>query len=146
MSHKVHKNITEQSPDYGSTLLHFLHPYALDNFVFFLKNITRLRGYLASRMKEGDHIQLAREVLVDALTSSCVDLASLCEALEEIQAEVNLFAGTHSLSSERKLPQFSHRLAPGANSKVSSIAQASLPNRDPHAKSRRSLIPAEIDR
>ena len=132
--------------DFASELLHLVQPFALDNFVFFLRNISRLRAHLGSRQKDGAHVQLAREVLVDALASSCVDIGNLCEVLEEVQAEVKAFSGASFKGIRYALLDIMSRSPTGIDAKMSCGTQTAVPNRASRGEDRHSTFPIETYR
>jgi hypothetical protein len=75
------------------TLLHLVQPFALTNLLGMLKHVKRFRGYLGSLTPKGEKAQIAKDILVDVVDCSGIDLAALDSVLEshaqDIKAMVN---------------------------------------------------------
>lgn len=65
-------------------LLHLALPYTLQNFITALKHVKEFRTFLGSLPAGGENSQIAKEVLVDLVDCSGVDLTGLISALEEV--------------------------------------------------------------
>jgi hypothetical protein len=65
-------------------LLHLAHPFTLQNFITALKHVKGFRAFLGSLPAGGENSQIAKEVLVDLVDYSGVDLTALISALENI--------------------------------------------------------------
>ena len=65
-------------------LLHLAHPFTLQNFIIALKHVKEFRAFLGSLPAGGENSQIAKEVLVDLVDFSGVDLTGLISALEEV--------------------------------------------------------------
>jgi hypothetical protein len=70
------------------TLLHLAHPFTLQNFIAALKHVKAFRTFLGSLPAGGENSQIAKEVLVDLVDCSGVDLIDLITALEEVLERV----------------------------------------------------------
>lgn len=79
--------------------MHFTSLFTVDNLISFLKHVSMFRVYLGDHARDNENLQIAREVLMDSLDSSCVDLSRFCEVLEEIRAEVKHTAGPSTFIS-----------------------------------------------
>ncbi|KAL5535488.1 hypothetical protein ACEPAF_3582 [Sanghuangporus sanghuang] len=77
----------------SSSLLHLVHPYMLGTLHRFVQHVRRFRGFLGSKMRAEEHLQVAREILIDCVDSSPVDLEALDKVLSEIKSEVKMNAG-----------------------------------------------------
>jgi hypothetical protein len=64
-------------------LLHLAHPFTLQNFITALKHVKEFRVFLGSLPAGGENSQIAKEVLVDLVDCSGVDLTGLISAFEE---------------------------------------------------------------
>ena len=69
-------------------LLHLAHPFTLENFITALKHVKEFRTFLGSLPAGGENSQIAKEVLVDLVDCSGVDLTGLILALEEVLERV----------------------------------------------------------
>jgi len=69
-------------------LLHLAHPFTLRYFIDGLKHVKSFRAFLGSLPAGGENSQIAKEVLVDLVDCSGVDLTSLITALEEVYERV----------------------------------------------------------
>ena len=69
-------------------LLHLAHPYTLQNFITALKHVKEFRAFLGSLPAGGENSQIAKEVLVDLVDCSGVDLTGLISTLEEVLGRV----------------------------------------------------------
>lgn len=69
-------------------LLHLAHPFTLQNFISALKHVKEFRAFLGSLPAGGENSQIAKEVLVDLVDCSGVDLTGLISALEEVLERV----------------------------------------------------------
>ena len=85
-------------------LLHLAHPFTLQNFITALKHVKEFRGFLGSLPAGGENSQIAKEVLVDLVDCSGIDLTGLISALEEVlervqslDRELNIFCLSTSL-------------------------------------------------
>ncbi|KAI5123618.1 hypothetical protein M0805_003433 [Coniferiporia weirii] len=75
--------------DLSCSLTHIVHPYALDNFHCFLQHMRRFRAHLGSTSRSDEHHQMAKEMLIDTVDSSGIDLEALDKMICEIKDEVN---------------------------------------------------------
>jgi hypothetical protein len=69
-------------------LLHLAHPFILQNFITALKHVKAFRTFLGSLPAGGENSQIAKEVLVDLVDYSGVDLTGLITALEGVLERV----------------------------------------------------------
>jgi hypothetical protein len=69
-------------------LLHLAHPFTLQNFITALKHVKEFRLFLGSLPAGGENSQIAKEVLVDLVDCSGVDLTGLIATLEEVLERV----------------------------------------------------------
>ena len=69
-------------------LLHLAHPFTLRYFIDGLKHVKSFRAFLGSLPAGGENSQIAKEVLVDLVDCSGVDLTGLITALEEVYERV----------------------------------------------------------
>jgi len=70
------------------TLLHLAHPLTLQTFITALKHVKAFRFFLGSLPAGGENSQIAKEVLVDLVDCSGVDLTGLITALEGVLQRV----------------------------------------------------------
>lgn len=75
------------------SLLHLVHPHMLGILHNFVQHVRRFRGFLGSKMRAEEHLQVAREILIDYVDSSPVDLDALDRVLSDIKSEVKTNAG-----------------------------------------------------
>ncbi|KAJ7109456.1 hypothetical protein C8R44DRAFT_986432 [Mycena epipterygia] len=76
----------------SSTLLHLAHPYALRSLHAALSNVTRFKNKIASLSASEENSQIAKDVLVDLVDCSGVDLAALEPLLSELLVEAKKFS------------------------------------------------------
>ncbi|THH09465.1 hypothetical protein EW145_g1983 [Phellinidium pouzarii] len=74
--------------DLNCSLTHLIHPYTLDNLYCFLQHVRRFRAYLGAIAKQDEHHQMAKEMLIDIVDSSGIDLEALDRVLSDIRDEV----------------------------------------------------------
>ena len=74
-------------------LLHLAHPFTLQNFITALKHVKEFRAFLGSLPAGGENSQIAKEVLVDLVDCSGVNLTGLISALEEVLERVQRLDG-----------------------------------------------------
>jgi hypothetical protein len=79
-------------------LLHLAHPFTLQNIITALKHVKAFRAFLGPLPAGGENSQIAKEVLVDLVDCSGVDLTGLITALEGVLERVQNF--------DRELLQF----------------------------------------
>jgi len=76
----------------GSALLHIIHPFALENLHTLLQHVRRFRAFLGSLLAKSDGARTAKDVLMDHIDSSGIDLVVLEHTLSDMKAEVAKFA------------------------------------------------------
>lgn len=71
--------IDETAPDYdiSPTLLHLVHPFALQNLTTALKHVRRYHQYLKSASARVEKSQIAKDLLVDTIECSGLNLEGL---------------------------------------------------------------------
>ncbi|KAJ7095311.1 hypothetical protein B0H15DRAFT_967571, partial [Mycena belliarum] len=74
-----------------STLLHLAHPYALSNIQAAVSNVIRFKNKIGSLSASEENSQIAKNVLVDLIDCSGVDLSALEPLLSELLVEAKKF-------------------------------------------------------
>jgi hypothetical protein len=74
-------------------MLHILHPFAFSQLQAVLLHVRAFHRLLKSLYPRTESAMLARDVLVDNIDSSGINLDALDAALNEIKDEVRMFAG-----------------------------------------------------
>ena len=82
------------SPLLNPTLLHLIHPISLNKLISFVGHIRRLRDFVAGLNPSAENSRLAKDVLLDVIDNSGVDL----NHIELMLADLLRAAG--SMSSE----------------------------------------------
>jgi len=76
---------TPDIPPFGSpTFVHILNPYSLGKFQVALSHVKRLHDYIASLSAKAENAQIAKDVLLDVVDSSGLNLDQLARALSEV--------------------------------------------------------------
>ena len=81
------------STNLSSTFIHLVHPYALNHVMLFLEHIKLFRYFLRLTTSQEDRYRVARELLLDIIDSSAIDLEALEKVLLEVKDEVKSNAG-----------------------------------------------------
>ncbi|KAG6899741.1 hypothetical protein C0993_007270 [Termitomyces sp. T159_Od127] len=71
-------------------LLHICHPYFLDNFVTALSHVQRFCVYVKSLTPRGRTAQIARDITVDLINNSGIDVSALLATLEQTRQEAKV--------------------------------------------------------
>lgn len=72
-------------------LLHLVHPRALDHLNSALTHVRRFRTHLGSLSARGENAQIAKDVLVDLVDCSGVDLGLLLEVLRDAKGVSGMY-------------------------------------------------------
>lgn len=67
-------------------LLHLVHPFALRNLQEAVTHVKRFRDELDPLPPKGENSQIAKDILMDTVDSSGINLTALLSVLEEIKA------------------------------------------------------------
>ncbi|KAG6917962.1 hypothetical protein DXG01_017146 [Tephrocybe rancida] len=88
------KDLEEQSPSSFAppldvpVLLHIGHPFALDNFIVALSHVQKFCAYIKSLAPRGESAQIARDIVVDLIGNSGIELSDLINSLEHTRQEL----------------------------------------------------------
>lgn len=75
-------------------MLHLLHPYALRNLHTAVGHVKRLRDALNPLPPKGENSQIAKDILMDTVDSSGVDINVFLNLLQSFKGAVKL-SSTH---------------------------------------------------
>lgn len=74
-------------------LLHVAHPYALTNLHTMLMHVKSLHLFLGHLSARGENAQIARDVLVDLVNCSGIDIDALCAFVAESVQDAKAIPG-----------------------------------------------------
>ncbi|EEB99349.1 hypothetical protein MPER_00986 [Moniliophthora perniciosa FA553] len=80
-------------------MLHFAHPQALRNVLDAVTNVKKFREFLGALTARSENSQIAKDVLIDQVDYSGIDLAGLIPILNELHDSVQTVEGVVSLVS-----------------------------------------------
>ncbi|KAG6810190.1 hypothetical protein H0H92_012954 [Tricholoma furcatifolium] len=72
----------------SSVLLHLVHPFAFDNFLAALSHVQKFSAYIRSLTARGENAQIARDVVIDLINNSGIDISALISQLEDTRQEL----------------------------------------------------------
>lgn len=74
-------------------LLHLIHPFPLECLINLTRHVARLRLWLAMITAKSDKAQMAKEMLLDIVDSSGINLEVVVKSLMEFRADVKSHSG-----------------------------------------------------
>jgi hypothetical protein len=72
------------------SLLHLVHPFALEQLNTISMHVTQFRAYLGTLSASSENAQIAKDILTDIVDTSGVDIAALEPFLVECAKEVRM--------------------------------------------------------
>jgi hypothetical protein len=84
----------------SSDLLHLVQPYALSNLRSVLQHVKKFRDYLGGKNPTTENSQMVKDVLLDVVDCSGIDLGALYTALEEFLNNPPLLDGESLLGRD----------------------------------------------
>ncbi|KAJ7449889.1 hypothetical protein FB451DRAFT_1052547, partial [Mycena latifolia] len=113
------------APQSSSTLLHLAHPYALRSLHTALSNVTRFKNKIGSLSASEENSQIAKNVLVDLIDCSGVDLNALEPLLSDLLVETKKF-GVEETRRSLALCEPTSLMRPHISNAIAKVASASV--------------------